>query len=257
MSMARGQNGEGDSRVRLATGVFASGVLGATAYWMFMSPYSQSLGPFPYRAGLQTMPSLKTVALTFDDGPNEPYTSEIAAFLDERGIKATFFQVGLCVARHPKVTAALAEAGHVIGNHSYSHNFSRGWTRRAIENEITLSQAVFREHLRRQPTLYRPPWLARTPALFDVLRERMMQPVSGEFCHALEVLHLPAHRIARGALAKARAGSLIIFHDGYNAEGGDRSRTVAAVRVVVGELSAQGYHFETVDRMLGVAAYVD
>lgn len=254
----RRRHASNDSRGHLVKGIaVGSSALGATAYWTLMSPYSQALGPFPYRATHRTPRLQKTVGLTFDDGPNEPYTSQIAAFLDERAIKATFFQVGSCVQRHPDVTIALAEAGHVIGNHSYSHNFARCWSRRAIEKEMAQAQEVFRHHLGRQPVLYRPPWLARTPALFDVMRERLLQPVSGEFCHALEVFQPSAERIARRAIAKIRAGSLLIFHDGYNARGGDRRRTVAAVKIVVERLTAQGYCFETVDRMLGSPAYSD
>ena len=63
------------------------------------------------------------VALTFDDGPNEPYTSQIADILAATGIRGTFFQVGVCVQRHPETTRRLYEAGHVIGNHSFRHRF--------------------------------------------------------------------------------------------------------------------------------------
>ena len=88
-------------------------------YWLFMSPYSQVFGRYPYRGDRTD----RVVALTFDDGPNEPYTSQIAEYLAGRNIRATFFQVGRCVERHPDTTARLAAAGHVIGNHSYAHAF--------------------------------------------------------------------------------------------------------------------------------------
>jgi peptidoglycan/xylan/chitin deacetylase (PgdA/CDA1 family) len=240
----------------LAGGVLGASAVGAAAYWTFMSPHAQTLGPFPYRGNHPTAAG-KTVALTFDDGPNEPFTSKIADYLNQQGIRATFFQVGRCVERQPDTTRALAEAGHLIGNHSYSHTFSRCWGRHGIREQVMRAQEVFARHLGRQPALYRPPWLARTPALFEVLRERSLQPVSGEFCHSLEVFQPSAARIARGALAKIRPGSIIIFHDGYDDKGADRASTVAAVKLVVQALLTRGYRFETVDRVLGLPSYLD
>lgn len=239
---------------RLLGGAAASAGLAGAAYWTSMSPYAQVLGTFPYRATGRG-PDDKTVALTFDDGPNEPYTSQIAALLGERNIAATFFQVGRCVQRRPDVTRALVRAGHVIGNHSYSHSFVRCWTRPRLGDELKRSQDVFGDVLDAQPALYRPPWLARTPALFDLLQESSLQPVSGEFCHALEPMQPSPQSIARRALAKVRPGAIIIFHDGYDAKGGDRASTVAAVRIVADRLLASGYRFETVDRLLGAPAY--
>jgi peptidoglycan-N-acetylglucosamine deacetylase len=245
----RQERGRGVPSARhLLTG---SGIGLAASYWTLMSPYSQLLGFFPYRAPA----SGRVAALTFDDGPNEPYTSQIADFLDDRGIKATFFQVGRCVERHPDVTVRLARAGHVIGNHGYSHQFHRCLSRRALRKELRDAQQVFLRHLGRQPALYRPPWLLRTPALFSILRNRSLQAISGEFCHPLEVFQPAPERIARGVLAKVRPGSIIIFHDGFDARGGDRSSTVGAVKLVVNRMSQAGYEFTTVDRLLGVPAY--
>lgn len=241
-------------RRRSVAAAAGAGVAGA-AYWTLMSPYSQALGAFPYRATESTTEEAKTVALTFDDGPNEPYTSQIAALLEDRAITATFFQVGRCVQRYPDVARALLLAGHVVGNHSYSHSFGRCWHRESIEDEVQRTQDVFGEVLGTQPALYRPPWLARTPALFDVLQKRSMQPVSGEFCHALEVVQPSPRSIARRALAKVGPGAIIIFHDGYDAGGGNRASTVAAVEIVADHLLASGYRFATVDRLLGVPAY--
>jgi peptidoglycan/xylan/chitin deacetylase (PgdA/CDA1 family) len=101
-------------------GAAAVGAVVATGlYWVFLSPYSQLFGRYPWRG----RDGQRIVALTFDDGPNEPYTSQIAEVLKDRGVRATFFQVGWCVQRSPTTTAALAAAGHVIGNHSLSHRF--------------------------------------------------------------------------------------------------------------------------------------
>ncbi len=222
-------------------------------YWVLMSPFSQLLGSFPYRGAADA----KVVALTFDDGPNEPFTTQIVDFLGERGIHATFFQVGRCVQAHPGVTARLAAAGHVIGNHSYSHRFSRCWGRRAQLEEITATQEILRRELGRPPALYRPPWLLRVPPLLVTIRRRSLRAVSGEFCHPLEVFQPAPERLARAAVRKVRPGSILIFHDGFDGRGGNRGSTVAAVKIVATRLLADGYRFTTVDRLLGIPAYLD
>ena len=88
-----------------------------------------------------------------------------------------------------------------------------------------------------------------------MLRRRGLSPVSGEFCHALEVFQPPPQRIARRALAKARPGAILIFHDGFDAHGGNRAHTVAAVPIVITELIRRGYAFVTIDDLLGIPAY--
>jgi peptidoglycan/xylan/chitin deacetylase (PgdA/CDA1 family) len=227
----------------------ATGLLGG-AYWLLMSPYSQVLGPFPYRAASAE----RVVALTFDDGPNEPYTSQIADFLDQHDVKATFFQVGRAVVRHPQATARLAASGHVIGHHGYAHQFSRYLRRETLAADMQQGLDAFAA-LGLRPALYRPPWLLRIPALRGIARRHRLQVISGEFCHALEVFQPAADRIARRALARARPGSILIFHDGFDGRGGDRASTVDAVKIVVDRLISRGYRFTTVDRLLDIPAY--
>jgi peptidoglycan/xylan/chitin deacetylase (PgdA/CDA1 family) len=235
-------------RVPLALGAAAAG-LGA-GYWTCMSPYAQLLGTFPFRARVDR----SVVALTFDDGPNEPYTSQIADLLESRNIRATFFQVGKAVRAHPEVTTRLVRAGHVIGHHSDTHRFTRCLRRDTLRQELAAGTAAFAE-LGLYPALYRPPWLLRVPALFPLLREFGLRPVSGTFCHPLEVLQPPGRRIARAAVGQARPGSILIFHDGFDGHPGDRAQTVSAVEIAVDALQRRGYAFCTVDELLGVPAY--
>ncbi len=229
------------------------GLAGAVAagYWTMFSSYSQLLGWFPFRATTGE----KVIALTFDDGPNEPYTSQIADFLAAAAVRATFFQVGTCVQRHPEVTARLLRDGHVIGNHSHSHSMIRCVRPSAQRVETETAQRVLTAALGRTPALYRPPWLLRTPTLGAILRRHRLQPISGEFCHAFEVFQPSPVRIAGRALAKARPGAVLIFHDGFDARGGNRANTVAATKLVVTKLIDDGYRFVTIDELFDIPAY--
>lgn len=240
----------GLTAARMGAPVIAAGAVAGAGYWLCMSPRSQVLGPFPYRGPGDA----KTIALTFDDGPNDPYTSALADFLGERGIRGTFFQVGRAVLRNPDLPVRLAAEGHVIGNHGFTHEFTNYLSPGTLGRDVRKGQAAL-ESVGIRPALYRPPWLLRIPALGPVLAELKLHVVSGEFCHSLEVFQPRPAMIAEGALAKARPGSIIIFHDGFDGHAGNRASTVAAVKMVVDRLSAEGYSFVTVDEMLGLPAY--
>jgi peptidoglycan/xylan/chitin deacetylase (PgdA/CDA1 family) len=235
--------------VYAASGLVSTVALGL--YWVFMSPYSQAFGPYPWRGRDDT----RAIALTFDDGPNEPYTSQIAEILKQQNVRATFFQVGRCVERFPELPAALAAEGHVIGNHSLSHRFSTYLRPGAFAREIEHNQRILGHALNKEPVLVRTPWLWRQPTLLSSLRRKRLVPVSGRFCHALEVLQIDPVRIARTAISKTVPGAILIFHDGYNARGAARAATVDAVRITIDALHARGYYFVTVDELLGVPAY--
>ncbi|MEZ5093862.1 polysaccharide deacetylase family protein [Nocardioides sp.] len=244
-------------RATTAAAVGASAAVLGAAYWRHLSPSAQQLGRFPSRsARTHDERGRPLLALTFDDGPQEPFTSQVAELLERRGLRGTFFQVGRCVERHPRVTAALAAAGHVVGNHSYGHRFERGWTEPAVRAEVLAAQDVLGEVLGRRPLLYRPPWLIRTPATYRVLDELGLEPVSGRFCHPLEPLQPRSTWMAGWADALvARPGQIVIFHDGYDDKGADRSQTVAALDLLLDRWQAEGYAFTTVDELLGLPAY--
>lgn len=214
----------------------------AASYAAFLAPRSQVWGPIPYR-----LPTTeKQVALTFDDGPNEPFTSQLADLLADRQVPASFFQVGRCVERFPEVTRRLAADGHLVGNHSWNHQLQRCVGADRVRAETVRTSQLLEAVLGFAPVFYRPPWLLRTPAHFRVWSELGLLPVSGVFCHPGEIFQPSAHQIAQATLRTVRSGSIVIFHDGYNARGGDRSHTVEAVRLVIDQLRDQGYSFVTV-----------
>jgi peptidoglycan/xylan/chitin deacetylase (PgdA/CDA1 family) len=236
--------------VIILAGLLLLAIHGA-AYWLLMSPLAPSSRDYPYRGPAAE----RVVALTFDDGPNEPYTSQILDILAAHGIRATFFYVGQCVDRHPDVALRAFDAGHVLGNHSLSHRFGTYLRPRAYEREVALTQRILTGITGRTSALARTPWLWRQPALLRMLRRNGLHPIAGEFCHALEVFQPSGVRMARRAIAKTRPGSILIFHDGFDGRGGNRAETVVCVRETIEGLQARGYRFVTVDELLGVPAY--
>jgi len=234
----------------LPLGAFGVSVL---AYRLVFGSRSQTFGSFPYRAES----GRREVALTFDDGPNEPYTSRLLDTLAERGVPATFFQVGRCAERFPSSARRVVDEGHVLGNHSFSHALSRYATQPRQAAEIDSTQRVLHAIAGVWPGLYRPPWLCHPPWVLDTVRNRRLQVVSGTFAHPLEMFQPPAAVLTAGAVRRARPGTILILHDGREARGGPRAESVAAVGPLIDRLRDQGYGFTTVDRLLGVQPYLE
>jgi peptidoglycan-N-acetylglucosamine deacetylase len=230
----------------LIAGVLASVAGLGLVYYLFCSPSSQVFGYFPYRVRTQQ----RVIAITFDDGPNEPYTSQLLDVLGKHRAAATFFLVGKCVERAPSVGRRIVEEGHGVGGHSYAHAFRRYFTQPSFREEIEHSQRVLHDILQVSPTLFRPPWLFRQPRLLETLRQTGLTPVSGEFADELEIFQPSAERMVRRALSKTRPGAILIFHDGVDARGGDRSQTVRAIDLLIPELRSRGYSLVTVDQLL-------
>lgn len=220
----------------------------AAAYYLFMSPWSQLVGRFTWRAPVAS----KTVALTFDDGPNEPFTSQILAILDRHNALGTFFMVGRNMESAPEVVRRIAASAHELGNHSLNHQFRKYFLGdRTYTSEISRSQDVHQQITGAMPTIFRPPWLYRTPSILHTAATAGMRTISGEFCHVFEVFQPSGDRIARAALRKMRPGSIIIFHDGFNArQGVNRAETVRAVEIVVDALADGGWTMVTVSQLL-------
>jgi peptidoglycan-N-acetylglucosamine deacetylase len=241
--------------IRLATAARAAAVgvsaVGVAAYWTGFRPRSQIFGSFPYAGETEE----RIVALSFDDGPNEPYTSQLLDTLDEYEVKATFFQVGRCAQRFPSTTRRVVHSGHVLGNHSYSHSFTGYVKQPRQEIEIIRSQEVFYSLTGLTPLLYRPPWLCHWPWVLSTVRQHGLQAVSGTFIHPFEIFQPSAATLTDSAARVTRPGTILIFHDGLEARGGPRDQSVAAIGPLIERLTDRGYRFTTVDRLLGVSAY--
>lgn len=224
----------------------------ALTYWLFLSPTSQIWGSFPYRGHVDK----KLVALTFDDGPNEPYTTKLLELLKQEQVPATFFVVGQNARKYPKVLKRASHEGHTIGNHSLSHQFSNYFKDLSFAGEINQNQIIISDLIGHAPAIFRPPWLFRTPMLLASLKRLGLQPVSGTFVNSLEIFQPSAKKIAATAYRRTKPGTILIFHDGYNAKGAQRSQTITAVDILIKRLRADGYCFTTVDKLLETPAYL-
>jgi peptidoglycan/xylan/chitin deacetylase (PgdA/CDA1 family) len=219
----------------------------AVIYFFFASPWSQLFGRFVWRVPTTE----KVVALTFDDGPNDPWTCRILDVLETHGASATFFMVGMNVEREPELARRIAGSRHEIGNHSYAHRFRRYLTQPGFTREMRRTQKLLLDIAGTEPVLFRPPWLWRTPMELRSAARLDLVSVGGTFCHSLEVFQPSAQRIARAALRKIKPGAIVIFHDGLgSSRDARRGATVQAVELVASRLAQEHWEMVTVSELL-------
>jgi peptidoglycan/xylan/chitin deacetylase (PgdA/CDA1 family) len=197
----------------------------------------------------------REVAITFDDGPDDPYTLEIARILDARGAKGTFFMVGKALDRRPDIARALRADGHLLGNHSYHHDEWRWLDPRYPELDRT--QTAFRHNLGVCPTFYRAPHGQHTPFLAHVVGDHGMTMVGWEVSSG-DWSTRDAGLVARRTLDKVKPGSIIVLHDGLDGSvTADRSVLVRAVPMILDGLERRGLKPVRLDALLHERGYGD
>jgi peptidoglycan/xylan/chitin deacetylase (PgdA/CDA1 family) len=228
--------------ISIITGSVVAGA--AASYYASYAVRSQWLGPTIWRGRADT----NEVALTFDDGPGED-TEELLEVLGNLKVNATFFMIGHHVDRHPRIARRVAEFGHEIGNHSYLHPIllyrSAGETR----GQIQRAQKIISETTGVRPVFARPPCGVRTRAYFAATRELNLETVQWSDT-GFDWKHHDAERIARDAVRHARAGSIILLHDGDSAGKSTRKQTIAAVPLIVEELKTRGLEIAPLNRLI-------
>ena len=190
----------------------------------------------------------RALALTFDDGPTES-TAQILDVLAQYNIRATFFQCGANVDRLPDVARAVAEAGHEIGNHSYSHPLLCFRSPGFIEQDLRRAQEAIERHAGARPRWFRAPYGARW---FGLARAQNRLGLTGVMWTAIGYdWSLKVDGVIERLLTGLSNGAILCLHDGRELRARpDIGVTVEAVRRLAPVLLEQGYRFETVSRLL-------
>ena len=190
----------------------------------------------------------RSLALTFDDGPSES-TPAILEILARHSIPATFFQCGANVDRLPEISRAVAQAGHEIGNHSYSHPYLFLRTPGGIESELRRAQDTIQSRSGVRPVWFRAPYGARW---FGLARAQRRLQLGGVMWSAIGYdWKQGTDEVFAHMTAKASNGAILCLHDGRELrEKPDVRATVEAVRRLVPELLDRGYKFETIGRLI-------
>jgi peptidoglycan/xylan/chitin deacetylase (PgdA/CDA1 family) len=194
------------------------------------------------------------VALTYDDGPNDPYTGQLMDVLARNQVRATFFVIGRYVREKPQVVRALHHSGHLIGCHTMTHPKLMYMGLKRIRAEIGDATALIEDTIGSRVRFFRPPFGSRNPAVFHAAAELQLTPVMWNVtswdwkAKSAAEIETRLHRgIARNQ--RKQRGSNLLMHDGGHLEMGiDRRRTVTATANLLGPARRDGIRFVTLDR---------
>jgi peptidoglycan/xylan/chitin deacetylase (PgdA/CDA1 family) len=226
--------------------VIAGGAALVSAGYQSMAPTGQWFG----RAFCRGLRGSKQIALTFDDGPNDPHTLHLLDVLSKHNAHATFFLIGRYVHQRPDIAAQIANRGHVVGNHTFTHPLLTFQAPGNIRREITECRDAIHDAVGEHSNLFRPPWGGRRPGVFRKVRQLGLEPVMWNIT-GYDWKAPSAEYIERKVSPKIRGGEVILLHDGgHSAFGTDRSATVTAVDRLLTRYMAEGYEFVSIPKLM-------
>jgi peptidoglycan/xylan/chitin deacetylase (PgdA/CDA1 family)/GT2 family glycosyltransferase len=192
------------------------------------------------------------IALTFDDGPNEPYTSQVLKILQQYRIKATFFMIGENARRYPETCQRIVAAGNAVGNHSYHHLKSLCLRRgKTVARDIEMAHQAIYECTGFEPTLFRPPHGFRSPWLMRTVRNLGYRVVTWDNMTSDWNAEKSGDEIILAILGRAKPGGVIVLHDGRDTRlNYDRSHMLQALPFVIETLLERGFEFVTIPELL-------
>ncbi|MET9270472.1 polysaccharide deacetylase family protein [Kribbella sp. NPDC003557] len=238
----------GNRVIGLAMMMLVSAVIGTVVVAAAKSPAkppTPAATPGPSAAAAAATPSAtplpaKYVVLTFDDGPDAEFTPKVLDILAKYDAKATFFEVGQNVRKHPELTKRIHAAGHSVQNHTWTHADLRHLGAAAFRQQITSTDQVIQAQTGSTPGCLRPPYGGVSAAV----RQRAKALGKDLVVWTVDSRDWTRPGVAaieQRVLKNVHNGSVILMHDG----GGNRTQTIAALPVILQNLKAQGYGFRT------------
>ena len=232
------------SKLGIAGAIAGAGYLAYHCY----SPESQLYG-----RTVTHLPDPRHVALTYDDGPNDVHTERLLEVLARHEVKATFFLIGRFVTARPQIARAIAEAGHLLANHTETHPNLLFLSRSRLLRQLSDCSKAIADATGVKTRHFRPPFGARRPGVLQVARELGLEPVMWSVtCYDWHKRATPesVFNHARKGIERSRArGHIVLLHDGSHMSlGGDRSHTVEATERLLLRYG-KTYSFRRVDEI--------
>ncbi|MFE6855793.1 polysaccharide deacetylase family protein, partial [Streptomyces sp. NPDC057674] len=189
---------------------------------------------------------VKCIALTFDAGPGKD-TPRLLDILKEKKVPATFFLLGSKhVDRYPKVVKRIADEGHEVANHTWTHRILTDLDESEVREELSRTQDAVEKITGRRPTLMRPPQGRTDGAVSDVSKELGLAQILWSIT-AKDYSTTDSALIRKRVLEQAHGDGIILLHDIYDG-------TVPAVPSIIDELKRRGFTFVTVPELLAPGA---
>lgn len=176
------------------------------------------------------------MVLTFDDGPDPRYTPGILDTLARYGVRAMFFVCGEMATDNRDLIRRMADEGHVIGNHTWTHPLIPTLTRPGLASEIGRTSEVVQQVTGEAPQWFRAPYGAWNRAAFEIGAELGMEPLAWTV-DTLDWTEPGTPTIVSRVLKGAAPGVIVLSHDA----GGNRTQSVQALGEYLPQLLARGY----------------
>ena len=220
--------------------------LACVAGYHTMSPTSQLYG----RTFIGLGPGSRQLALTYDDGPNDPYTWRTLEVLERHGVKATFFLIGQYVQQKPEIARAVVAAGHAIGSHTWSHPNLIFEQVTELRRQLVQTRQAILDATGVETKIFRPPFGGRRPATLRTVRAFGLQTVMWNVtCYDWKPKSVD--EIVARAERQIHGGDVILLHDGSHVRmGADRSRSVEASDRILSRYLGEGFEFVTIPQMM-------
>ncbi|WP_432171287.1 bifunctional polysaccharide deacetylase/glycosyltransferase family 2 protein [Streptomyces sp. 1222.5] len=203
------------------------------------------------RATTVSVPS-RTIALTFDDGPNPTWTPQVLKILRAYDVPGTFFLVGSMVSRYPDVVRTMVRQGNEVGVHTFTHVDLSYQSGARVDREIQQTQLALAGAAGITTTLFRAPYSSETDAIDDyswpVYKKLGQDGYTSVFVDtdSDDWKRPGASKIVRWATPEGDEGASVLFHDA----GGERSQTIAALPRYIEKMKAKGYTFTTISGVM-------
>lgn len=216
-------------------------VVAGSAAWGAVAPSSQLFGRTIRRA-----PDARTIALTFDDGPNPAVTPQLLDLLEKNGARGTFFLIGKFVREAASLAREVAQRGHCVGNHTETHSSLVFLPPPKILKELKGCAEAIESATGVRPRWMRPPYGFRSPFLGGMVRAGGGEVVMWSRM-ARDWKPQPAEAVIE-RLRKTKGGDIVLLHDGdHRALRGDRMHSVKALEYWLPRWGDAGLRFVTLD----------
>ncbi|MDX6361623.1 polysaccharide deacetylase family protein [Streptomyces sp. NPDC058274] len=179
----------------------------------------------------------RSMVLTFDDGPDPRYTPDILRTLRQHDVRAMFFVCGEMAVDNKDLLREMADDGHIVGNHTWTHPLLTQLSRSKIRSEMERTCEVIDDAYGEPPVWFRAPYGAWNRAAFQLGSEMGMEPLAWTV-DTLDWTTPGTRTIVDRVEHGAAPGVVVLSHDA----GGDRSQSVRALRDYLPELLDSGYH---------------
>jgi peptidoglycan-N-acetylglucosamine deacetylase len=222
--------------------VAAAGMAG----YQSMAPTAQWYG----RTFIGLQRGAKEIALTYDDGPNDPHTFHLLDVLAKHEVRATFFMIGRYAQKRPDIAQQVVKAGHVIGNHTFTHPALAWQSAAKIKSELEDCSRALDDAIGAHSNLFRPPFGSRRPVVLRTARELGLVPVMWNVtCYDWSAKS--SESIEQKCARQLRGGDVVLLHDGGHLQlGTDRAFTVKATDNIIARYKAQAREFVTIPEMM-------